>query len=107
MNKEQYKNHLKQLLNDDPYMATGTGDTELIYIIDEIKVYGGFEYGSRGIDHWSLFCEGMTWEEVIEYGVIAVPETKSYISNTNVELFENIGYTKIPIDNNHFIGWGN
>lgn len=78
---------------------------EIIYEIDDIKVYGGFEYGIRGVDHNVLIDDKITWEKLLEYGTVIVPETKSYISNTNIKHYDDMDYNRLSLDNNHIMGF--
>lgn len=63
--RQQFINRLKELIADDPSLAEGNSDYELIYVIDDIKVYGAFDCGSRGIDHNILLFEGVEWSDVL------------------------------------------
>ena len=106
MNKkrELFKNHLLELLEEDETIRSGTL-YQVIYEIDDIIIYGGFEAGYRGNDHNILLCEGISWYDIIKLGVVVVPETKSYISNEPIEKYEYIGYKNLPLDNNHIMGY--
>ena len=104
MNKEQYKAKLIDMLKDMPELLSGHPD-EIIYTIDDINIYGAFEYGSRGVDHNILLIEGVEWNDILEYGCLAVPETETYISEYPVEMFEALGYERLPLDNNHINGY--
>lgn len=106
MNKQQYKELLIDMLKDTPEMLTGYTE-EIIYTIDGLNVYGAFEYGSRTVDHNILLFDGVEWNDVLEYGCLAVPETATYISEDNVEMFEALGYERLPLDNNHINGYNN
>ena len=104
MNQEQYKAKLIDMVKDMPELLSGY-DTEIIYTIDGLNIYGAFEYGARGIDHNILLCKGVTWNDVLEYGCVAVPETATYISEYPVDMFEALGYERLPLDNNHINGY--
>ena len=106
MNKkrESFKNNLLELLEEDETIRKGTL-YEVIYEIDDIIIYGGFEAGYRGIDHNILKCDGVSWYDIIKWGIVVVPETTSYISNEPIEKYEYIGYKNLPLDNNHIMGY--
>ena len=104
MKKEQYKELLIDMLKDMPELLSGY-DQEIIYNIDGINVYGAFEYGSRGVDHNILLFKGVTWSDILEWGCVAVPETATYISENPVSMFDKLGYERLPLNNNHIMGY--
>ena len=106
MNKQQYKAKLIDMLEDMPEMLTGYTE-EIIYTIDGLNVYGAFEYGSRTIDHNILLFDGVEWNDILEYGCLVVPETSTYISDDNVEMFDALDYERLPLNNNHIMGYNN
>ena len=106
MNREQYKALLIDMLEDMPELLSGY-DNEIIYKIDDLNVYGAFEYGSRGVDHNILLIKGVTWCDILEWGCVAVPETEAYISEHPVELFDALGYERLPLNDNHIMGYNN
>ena len=103
MNRLEFVDSIIELVDEDITMSEGT-DEEIIYVIDGIEVYGGFEYGIRGVDHNSLLSEGVTWEQVIEWGTIVVPETRTYVSEDSQERFDLLGYERLPLGRNHIMG---
>lgn len=106
LSNEEKRNHLKQsileMLEEDPLMKYGEDD-EVIYEIDDIKVYGGFSYGIRSIDHNVLKDKYIDWEEILSFGTVVVPEDQTYISNEKIDHYENLGFNQLPLDNNHII----
>ena len=104
MNKQQYKELLIDMLKDTPELLSGYRE-EIIYTIDGLNVYGAFDYGSRTIDHNILLFDGVTWSDILEWGCVAVPETEAYISQHPVEMFDALGYERLPLDNNHINGY--
>lgn len=106
MNKEEYKDLLIDMLKDMPDLLSGY-DEEIIYKLDELNVYGAFDYGSRGVDHNILLFNGVEWEDILEWGTLAVPETSTYISEDPVELFDALGYDRQPLYDNHIAGYNN
>lgn len=106
MDKEQYKELLIDMLKDMPELLSGY-DEEIIYKLDDLNVYGGFEYGSRGVDHNILLFNGVEWEDVLEWGTLVVPENTCYISEDPVELFDALGYDRLPLNDNHIVGHNN
>jgi len=104
--RENFKNEIKSLLADDETMAIGEPN-EIIYKIDDINVYGGFEMGIRGVDHNILIDNDINWEDIIEYGTVVVPESQTYISNEPINGFEDLGYSNLPTNDNHIIKGSN
>ena len=104
MNKQQYKELLIDMLKDTPELLSGYTD-EIIYTIDGLNVHGAFEYGSRGVDHNILLFNGVTWCDILEWGCVVVPETSAYISEYPVSMFDNLGYERLPLNNNHIMGY--
>lgn len=102
--REQFKLEVKELIEEDEDLKFGESN-EIIYKIDDINVYGGFEMGNRGADHNILVSDNASWENIIEWGTVVVPETSTYISNEPIEEFEELGYKNLPIDNNHIVGF--
>ena len=105
--RESYIEQLKEYIAEDEYLANGKGTEEIIYKIDDVNVYGGFYGGVRGYDHNELLLDNVTWKDIITWGTVAVPETKSYISDSIEPQFESIGYIRLPLDNNHIMGFKN
>ena len=104
MKKEQYKAKLIDMLKDTPELLSGYPE-EIIYTIDGVNVYGAFEYGSRGVDHNILLVNGIEWADILEYGCLVVPETATYISENPVSMFDKLGYERLPLNNNHIMGY--
>ncbi|MGG5373454.1 hypothetical protein [Enterococcus sp. AZ196] len=104
VNREEFIRDLQDLISDDPSMASGM-DEEIIYKIDDLNIYGGFDMGIRGVDHRNLLFEGVTWNDIIHWGTVVVPETRSYISDQIIEQFEDLGFENLPTNNNHLMGF--
>ena len=104
MDKQQYKALLIDMLKDMPELLSGY-DEEIIYHIDGLNVYGAFDCGSRGVDHNILLFNGVDWDDILNFGCLAVPETAAYISQYPVDMFEALGYERLPLDNNHINGY--
>lgn len=100
MDIETYKGLLKEMLDEDETMKYGQPE-EVIYQIDELTVYGGYDCGIRGVDHNVLLEDGVEWRNVLEWGTLVVPETRTYASNTELEHFENLGYERVSLSENH------
>lgn len=92
-----------ELIEEDPSLTVGA-ENEIIYQIEDITIYGGFEGGYRAVDHNVLKFDGIEWEDILQQGIVVVPETEVYISNTAVERFERIGYSRQPLECNHIVG---
>ena len=104
MKKEQYKAKLIDTLKDTPELLSGYTD-EIIYTIDGINVYGAFVDGDRTVDHNILLFNGVDWDDILEFGCVAVPETATYISEYPVSMFDKLGYERLPLNNNHIMGY--
>ena len=104
MDKQQYKELLIDMLKDMPELLSGYSE-EIIYTIDGLNVYGAFYDGDRTVDHNVLLFDGVEWNDILEYGCLAVPETEAYISQYPVDMFEALGYERLPLDNNHINGY--
>lgn len=104
VSREDYIKDLQELLIDDPSMAKGQAE-EVIYQIDDLTIYGGFEKGVRGTDHRSLLFEGVSWENIMNWGTVVVPETQSYISDQLADQFEKLGFKNLPTNDNHLRGF--
>lgn len=97
MTRDEYLIRLEEMLMDDEWIRNGSSDFEIIYMIDDLVVYGGYEEGIRGIDHNILIFDNVDISDVIRWGIIVTPETKSYISDSPVERLDAIQYTRMPI----------
>ena len=97
MNKTEYKKALIELLKENEDLKNGNSLYEAIYIIDNIVIYGGFEYGSRGYDHNILLFNGVSWDDVISWGILIVPETQYYFSDDKINKLSKLGYDNLPI----------
>ena len=80
---------------------------EAIYYHSEIGLISGeFYYGGRGIDHNILKgITNVTWEQILLHGTILVPETNTYISDYEIGLFNSFDMERLPLNNNHIIGY--
>lgn len=89
------------------YCTTTTNLEEAIYIIDGVYINGEFDYGCRGLDHNALIGNGYGWVELLNHGIVIVPETLSYISDTPYNDLDELGYTRLPLNDNHIMGFEN
>ena len=97
--KEMIKNEILE------YFSTTNNISEAIYIIDNIYIDGEFDYGCRGLDHNALLGDGYGWDDILEFGVVIVPETQTYISDTSVMDLDDLGYERLPLNDNHVVGF--
>ncbi|MCA6682753.1 hypothetical protein LF873_08130 [Enterococcus faecium] len=86
MKREEYKQRLNELLEEDETLTHGSPD-EILYMIDNMVIFGGYELGNRSVDHNILEFDDVSWEEILDWGILAVPETKTYISDGSVAKF--------------------
>lgn len=103
MKKEEYKQKLKELIAEDETLACGAPN-EILYIVDNVVIFGGYELGARSVDHNILEFDDVSWEEILEWGTLAVPETKTYISDSIVPFFEEMEYKRLPTNKNYIVG---
>lgn len=101
-----FKENLKELLEEDETMAIGNPD-ELIYQIDDLKVFGGYMDGMRGVDHNVLKFDDVEWEEIMTWGTLVVPEHQVYYSDTEIAEFESFGMQRQPLLENHKVNLNN
>lgn len=104
MNKQEYKQALLSCeditITNDFYKA--------IYIIDDIMISGDFYQGYRTLDHNELLkaCDNVTWENVLHWGTVLVPETNSAIGKKHKNICNEHGYKCLPVkSNNHIMGY--
>ena len=98
-------NHLKEGLQEETYTLTDD-PTQAIYYHNAIGlIFGDFDCGTRGLDHNTLIVDDLTFIDLMDYGVLLVPESNVYISNDIIEMFENEGIERLPLDDNHFVGY--
>lgn len=98
-------NYLNELLADGSITLTSDPE-ESIYYHEAIGfIWGEFDCGIRGLDHNGLVSEDINITDLMENGVLVVPENKTYISNEKISFFENIGFDRLPLKNNHFVGY--
>lgn len=98
--KQKYINLLKMAIEEGEISATQNLN-EAIYLIDDIKISGDFDYGVRGLDHNVLLLDDQNWVDILQWGTIIVPETSSYISDKSISELEEIGYHAVPLVENH------
>lgn len=97
------KNNIKNQVLE--YCTTTTNIQEAIYIIDGVYISGEFYRGSRGLDHNALMGDGYGWVEILSHGIVIVPETLSYISDTPFNDLDELGYSRLPLNDNHIMGF--
>ena len=80
---------------------------EAIYYHSEIGLISGeFDYGSRGIDHYTIKrITNATWKQILLHGIILVPETNTYISDYEIGLFNSFDMERLPLNNNYIVGY--
>ena len=105
MKEAEYIEYLREAMEEGYEMAYGNGLEEAIYMIDDLIIYGGFCGGVRSIEHQALKHDDVSWEQIIEWGVLIVPETESYISEVKIDELDELGYERLPLESNHIVGW--
>ncbi|MBC9721458.1 MAG: hypothetical protein H9W82_09005 [Lactobacillus sp.] len=98
-------NYLNELLSDGSITLTSDPE-ESIYYHEAIGfIWGEFDCGIRGLDHNGLVSEDISITDLMENGVVVVPENMVYISNEQNPIFENIGFDRLPLESNHIVGY--
>lgn len=98
-------NYLNELLSDGSLTLTSDPE-EAIYYHESIGfIWGEFDCGSRGLDHNILVSKDISFTDLMVNGILLVPETMVYISNEQNPIFENIGFERLPLESNHFVGY--
>lgn len=98
--RDDYITELKSYINAGELNVTDNlNDT--IYIIDDLKISGDFMDGVRGVDHNVLLTENAEWKDILQWGTVIVPETKTYISDKSIQTLDDLGLDKVPLNNNH------
>lgn len=119
--KELYIEYLKQEMSENEEMHHDDNLKHAIYMIDNIIIGGDFYDGVRCNDHNCLLeinysnnsrhitlngeRYAITWEDVLIWGHVLVPETKTYTSDFNINELDKIGYDRLPLNNNHISGY--
>lgn len=109
MDKKEYIAYLRNLILENEELNY-TKPTESIYVIDDLWIGGGYFNGIRSIDHWVLLNKelidyGLTWQHILSWGIIIVPETNSYISDVTYTLLEDMyHFIRYPTNNNYIVG---
>lgn len=98
--RDDYITELKSYINAGELNVTDNlNDT--IYIIDDLKISGDFMDGVRGVDHNVLLTENAEWKDILQWGTVIVPESKTYISDKPIQTLDDLGLDKVPLNNNH------
>lgn len=98
---------LRQEIEDETLFTTENVN-HAIYIIKDIMIDGEFYHGMRTIDHASLVNDRYNrkeWVQLLNSGIVVVHETQAYISDTPYQKLDNLGYIRLPLDNNHISGF--
>ena len=104
MSRDEYLQYVSDMVEEDTDLQ-GDDLSQAIYMIDEIIVYGGFCGSTRGVDHNILLLDGITWDNLLEWGIVIVPEIGTYISNYSIRELEQLDYIRLPLDDNHIAGY--
>lgn len=100
------KNELFEAIKNDENLSFTNNFYEAIYIIKGKMVNGNFENYSRTVDHAELLQGDCTYEELLHYGTILVPETMTAIGQKAKRLCQKHGYKMLPVKRgNHIMGW--
>ena len=119
--KKIYIEYLKQEISELEELQHDGDMMHAIYIIDDIIVGGDFYDGIRSNDHNCLleidysdysqyiYYNGerytIKWDDVLSWGVVIVPESQTYISDDIVIELDDLGYERLPLNDNHIAGF--
>lgn len=103
VNREEFKRDLQDLVSDDPSFASGL-DEEIIYQIDDLTIYSGHDSGKERLSHKDLLGD-VTWKNFINWGVVVSPEARTYISDSELDRFEDMGFERLSTMKNHIMGF--
>ena len=100
------KDELFQAIKEDENLSFTKDFLEAIYVIKGCYVSGNFDRYGRTVDHADLLQGDCTWEELLHYGTILVPEEQTAIGTKCKETCKRYGYKMMPVHkNNHIMGW--
>lgn len=100
------KQDLLREIKEDKFLKRTDNFYEAIYIIGDYMVSGNLDYGLRTVDHGDLLHGDCTWEELLHYGTILVPEHRKAIGRKHEKLCRMYGYEMLPVHSkNHIMGW--
>lgn len=100
------KEELFEAIKEDEFLSFTRDFTEAIYVIYGRYVSGGFQNGYRTVDHKDLLQGDCTWEELLHYGTVLVPEEQTAIGTKCKQTCKMYGYKCLPVHkNNHIMGW--
>ena len=100
------KDELFELIKKDENLSFTKDFYEAIYIIKGKMVSGNFDHGLRTVDHAELLQEDCTWEELLHFGTVLVPETQTAIGQKVKRLCQVHGYKCLPVKRgNHIMGY--
>ena len=102
---KNYLDFLGEMIEDQEVNLTENVFEAIYYTEKYGFISGDFDLGLRGTDHYVLIDDRFSWLDVMNAGTLIVPESQTYISNENIDFLDEIGYEKMPFDNNHFIGY--
>lgn len=69
-------------------------------------VSGNFDHGYRTVDHADLLQEDCTYEELLHFGTVLVPENGTAIGQKHKSMCRRYGYKMLPVKkNNHIMGY--
>lgn len=97
---------LYEALKDNDYLQLTNELTEAIYYHENIGyIWGEFDCGMRGLDHNTLLYDDITYIDLMNEGILIVPETETYVSDEPHTPLDLIGYERLPKNSNHFVGF--
>ena len=85
------KDELFQAIKEDENLSFTKDFLEAIYVIKGCYVSGNFQRYGRTVDHRDLLQGDCTWEELLHYGTILVPEEQTAIGTKCKETCKRYG----------------
>ena len=100
------KDDLFQAIKEDENLCFTKDFLEAIYVIKGCYVSGNFQPYGRTVDHAELLQGDCTWEELLHYGTILVPENQTAIGTKCKRTCQMFGYKMLAVHKgNHIMGY--
>lgn len=100
------KQKILKEIEEDEFLNFTDNFFEAIYVIDNKMVSGNFDSVGRTVDHKELLHGDCTWNELLHYGTVLVPECQTAIGTKEKKLCKMYGYKMLPVHkNNHIMGY--
>lgn len=99
------KQELLGKIKADEFLHETHSFSDAVYILGDYMVSGNFVNGLRTVDHRDLLEDDCTWQELLHYGTVLVPEMHTAIGQKHKDLCRKYGYRMLPVGKkNHIVG---